>query len=69
LKFNSSDVISGLTVSVVNVLGAVVRTFDLGTTNNATVMLDLSALSNGIYMVNLNTAEGHAASKKIVIAK
>jgi lysyl endopeptidase len=69
LKFNSSDILSGLTVSVVNVLGAVVRTFDLGTTNNATVMLDLSALSNGIYMVNLNTAEGHAASKKIVIAK
>lgn len=59
---------SAIGVEVVNVLGQVVKTLKINKTNNADLKIDMSAFSDGIYMINVSTDKANA-SKKVILRK
>lgn len=67
-KFNLSQELKDVQVTVVNTLGRVEKQFMLSKVMTGEYEIDGSALANGIYFVNFNAA-GTSVGKKIIIAR
>lgn len=54
-----------VTVKIVNILGQVVKTIDLGTlsSGHSTKNIDVSNLSSGLYLININTKDSQVVRK------
>ncbi|MFA6403993.1 MAG: DUF5018 domain-containing protein [Salinivirgaceae bacterium] len=61
LTFENTDGVTSITIS--NILGQNMNTHSV---NNSTISIDMSKLSNGIYIVTLKSADGTMRSERIV---
>lgn len=68
LDMNLTEVSSQVTAQVVDLEGRVIATQAFNNVKNQTLNLDLSAVSNGVYLVNIFTDAGVTA-KRIVVQK
>lgn len=65
--FISGDTLSEIdTVTVYDILGSEVKSIKINTVENS-ITLNLSDLNKGIYLVQINTKDGHSKTQKLIL--